>query len=105
MTRGALLPTRHAIPVDGLRLFFLGLQRGTVTLVRGARFNTLDRPMAGGRWGLLSRPVVPGGVAKADGARPSPVLGRDLYRSSSRRVRMVFEDAEPSIPAPPEMSA
>jgi hypothetical protein len=54
MTRGDLLPTRHTMPIDDLRLFFLGVRRGTVTLDRGARFNTLDRPIAGGRWGLLS---------------------------------------------------
>jgi len=50
-----LLPTSHTIAEDDLRLFFLGLENGTVTLSRGARFNTLDRPRAGGRWGLLSR--------------------------------------------------
>jgi hypothetical protein len=47
--------TPHTISEDDVRLFFLGLEHGTVTLSRGARFNTLDRPRAGGRWGLLSR--------------------------------------------------
>jgi hypothetical protein len=50
-----LLATRHTIAEDDLRRFFLGLQCGALTLVRGARFNTLDRPATGGRWGLLSR--------------------------------------------------
>ena len=50
-----LFTSRHTIADDDLRRFFLGLQHGTVTLVRGARFNTLDRPVAVGRWGLLSR--------------------------------------------------
>ena len=55
MTCADLFTTRNVIADDDLRRFFLGLQHGTVTLVRGARFNTLDRPKAGGRWGLLSR--------------------------------------------------
>ena len=55
MTCADLFTTSHTIADDDLRRFFLGLQCGAVTLVRGARFNTLDRPMAGGRWGLLSR--------------------------------------------------
>ena len=50
-----LLETRHMIADDDLRRFFLGIECGTVTIVRGARFNTLDRPVTGGRWGLLSR--------------------------------------------------
>lgn len=56
MTCSDLFTTQHTIADDDLRRFYLGLECGTVTLVRGARFNTLDRPMAGGgRWGLLSR--------------------------------------------------
>lgn len=50
-----LLPTKNMIADDDLRLFFLGYQKRLITLERGARFNTLDRPRAGGRWGLLSR--------------------------------------------------
>lgn len=50
-----LLPTRHTIADDDLRRFFLGVELGALTLIRGARFNTLDRPLPGGRWGLLSR--------------------------------------------------
>jgi hypothetical protein len=55
MTCADVFPTPHAIADEDLRRFFLGLQYGFVTLVRGARFNTLDRPVTGGRWGLLSR--------------------------------------------------
>ncbi len=55
LTCADVFPTSHTISEDDLRLFFLGLENGTVTLSRGARFNTLDRPRAGGRWGLLSR--------------------------------------------------
>lgn len=50
-----VFPTAHTISDDDLRLFYLGLGSGSVTLSRGARFNTLDRPRASGRWGLLSR--------------------------------------------------
>ena len=38
ITRAELLPTRHAIPVDELRLFFLGLQHG-VREIRSRRSN------------------------------------------------------------------
>jgi len=55
MTCADLLETRPVIADDDLRRFFLGLDSGTLTIVRGARFNTLDRPLIGGRWGLLSR--------------------------------------------------
>ena len=46
--RAELFTTRNVIADDDLRRFFLGLQHGTVTLVRGARFNTLDRPRGAG---------------------------------------------------------
>jgi hypothetical protein len=55
MNSAALLPTENVIAGDDLRLFFLGCHKGLITVERGARFNTLDRPQAGGRWGLLSR--------------------------------------------------
>jgi hypothetical protein len=38
-----------------LAWFFEGLDSGLISLARGGRFNTLDRPMPGGRWALLSR--------------------------------------------------
>jgi hypothetical protein len=50
-----LLATSNVIADDDLRLFFVGLEHNILTLTRGARFNTLDRPRDGGRWGLLSR--------------------------------------------------
>jgi hypothetical protein len=55
ITCADLFATRHTIAEDDLRRFFLGLEHGFVTLARGARFNTLDRAIPGGRWGLLSR--------------------------------------------------
>ena len=36
-------------------MFFEGVEAGLITIERGARFNTLDRPKSKGRWGLLSR--------------------------------------------------
>jgi hypothetical protein len=50
-----LFESRHEITDEDLRLFFLGVECGVVSVVRGARFNTRDRPIASGRWGLLSR--------------------------------------------------
>ena len=55
MTRAELFATRHVVADDDLQRFFVGLEHGCVTLARGGRFNTLDRPTKGGRWGLLSR--------------------------------------------------
>ncbi|WP_412521360.1 hypothetical protein [Actinomadura madurae] len=55
MSTGELNPTDNPIDAGDLALFFVGLERGLITLHRGARFNTLDRPTPTGRWGLLSR--------------------------------------------------
>jgi hypothetical protein len=55
MRRPDLLPTPNAIDAADLALFFEGLDNGLISFARGARFNTLDRPMPGGRWALLSR--------------------------------------------------
>lgn len=55
MTTGRLLPTINVIDPGDVDLFFQGLDCGLITLKRGARFNTLDRPTSDGHWGLLSR--------------------------------------------------
>jgi hypothetical protein len=55
MDRPDLLPTPNVIDEGDLALFFEGLDVGLITLERGGRFNTLDRPAPGGRWSLLSR--------------------------------------------------
>jgi len=55
MASAELFATRHVVANDDLQRFFVGLEQGCVTLARGGRFNTLDRPTKGGRWGLLSR--------------------------------------------------
>jgi hypothetical protein len=55
MDRPNLIPTPNVIDHADLVLFFEGLQAGLIRLERGGKFNTLDRPMPGGRWSLLSR--------------------------------------------------
>jgi hypothetical protein len=55
MSSGALIPTPNVIDEGDLDRFFAAVDDGLVTLHRGARFNTLDRPKPGGRWSLLSR--------------------------------------------------
>jgi hypothetical protein len=55
MRTGDLIPTPNVIDPGDVELFFAGVQEGLISLQRGLRFNTLDRPTTGGRWGLLSR--------------------------------------------------
>jgi hypothetical protein len=57
MATGDLLKTPNKIHDDDLDLFFRGIEHGHITLRRGARFDTRDRPRPDGkgRWGLLSR--------------------------------------------------
>jgi hypothetical protein len=50
-----LIPTPNVIDSNDLELFFEGLERGLISLERGGKFNTLDRPVSGGHWSLLSR--------------------------------------------------
>jgi hypothetical protein len=55
MSSGELVPTPNAIDPGDVALFFEGVRLGLITLHRGARFDTQDRPTGSGRWGLLSR--------------------------------------------------
>ena len=55
MSRGELLETPNVIAAPDVELFFEGVDAGLIELQRGAKFNTQDRPKAGGRWSLLSR--------------------------------------------------
>jgi hypothetical protein len=55
MSQPDLVPTPNVVHDADLALFFEGLDSGLISLKRGGRFNTLDRPMPGGRWALLSR--------------------------------------------------
>ena len=55
MDTGQLIPTSNQIDEDDVALFYEGCEAGLIRLLRGGRFNTVDRPTAAGRWGLLSR--------------------------------------------------
>ncbi|WP_370037229.1 hypothetical protein [Nocardioides sp.] len=55
MDTGGLIPTPNEIHEDDVALFDEGRDAGLITVLRGGRFNTLDRPIPGGHWGLLSR--------------------------------------------------
>ena len=55
MSTPDLLPTANVIDEGDLRLFFLGVDAHLIRLERGGKFNTFDRPKAGGRWSLLSK--------------------------------------------------
>lgn len=55
MSTGHLIPTANVIDGGDVQLFFAGLDARLLTICRGARFNTLDRPTTTGHWGLLSR--------------------------------------------------
>jgi hypothetical protein len=55
MDSGDLIPTPNEIHEADVALFDEGLDAGLITVLRGGRFNTLDRPTPTGRWDLLSR--------------------------------------------------
>ena len=55
MSSKDLLPTSNVIDPGDVDLFFRGRELGLISLHRGGRFNTLDRPTPTGRWALLSR--------------------------------------------------
>src|SRR5436190_1246967 len=55
MNSGELLPTINVIDDGDVELFFAGVEAHLITLYRGGKFNTFNRPKAGGRWSLLSR--------------------------------------------------
>ncbi|HEY0693282.1 MAG TPA: hypothetical protein VGD71_30100 [Kribbella sp.] len=55
MDSGELIPSPNMIDPQDVELFFAGVEAELITVHRGARFNTRDRPILGGHWGLLSR--------------------------------------------------
>jgi hypothetical protein len=55
MDTADLIPTPNEIHDNDVALFNEGCDAGLITLLRGGRFNTLDRPTPAGHWGLLSR--------------------------------------------------
>lgn len=55
MQTATVIESPNEIADADLKLFFDGRDAGVIEICRGARFNTLDRPVPAGRWGLLSR--------------------------------------------------
>lgn len=55
MDAAVLIPTPNEIHEADVALFDAGRDAGLITVLRGGRFNTLDRPTPDGHWGLLSR--------------------------------------------------
>jgi len=55
MATGALIPTANLIDPGDVELFFRGVDARLITVLRGGKFNTWDRPMPSGHWSLLSR--------------------------------------------------
>lgn len=55
MSSPDLLPTPNVIDEGDVELFFWGVEADLIRVTRGGKFNTFDRPKAGGRWSLLSR--------------------------------------------------
>ena len=55
MDSSELLPTPNVIHPADVALFYTGVDAGLIGLCRGGRFNTRDRPVEAGRWGLVSK--------------------------------------------------
>lgn len=55
MDTGDLMATPNEIHPADVALFDEGRAAGLITVLRGGRFNTADRPTPDGHWGLLSR--------------------------------------------------
>jgi hypothetical protein len=90
MSTGDLLPSPNVIHEGDLELFFAAVEAGIVTIHRGGKFNTLDRPKPGGRWSLLSRSGV-GGWYNAEYLPQLAAYGDLLLRLSYPSARVLFE--------------
>jgi hypothetical protein len=55
MSTSALKPTKNPIEDGDLELFFEGIDHDLISLHRGGKFNTADRPKPAGHWSLLCR--------------------------------------------------
>lgn len=96
MTTGALQRTPNVIHVADLGLFFRGIEAGLITLHRGARFNTKDRPVSSGRWGLLSRGRT-GGWYNAEYLPQIAAYVDAVETRSFHHHRVLFELPDPSL--------
>jgi len=90
MASGELLPTKNPIDDGDLELFFAAVDAGIVTLERGGRFNTADRPSPGGRWSLLSRSKA-GGWFNAEYVPQLAAYADAILRLGYPRQRVLFE--------------
>jgi hypothetical protein len=90
MFSGGLIPTPNVIDAGDVRWFGRAVEAGLVTLERGGRFNTLDRPKPGGRWGLLSR-LPEGGWYNAEYLPQIAAYARAVMEMSFPTGRVLFE--------------
>lgn len=90
MTSGELVPTPNVIDDGDLELFFAGIGAGLVTLYRGGKFNTFDRPKQGGRWSLLSRSKT-GGWYNAEYLPQLAACAEAILTLEYPRERVLFE--------------
>jgi hypothetical protein len=79
-----------------LALFVEGLDSGLVSLARGGRFNTVDRPVPGGRWALLSRSGA-GGWYNAEYLPQLAAYVELIRRLGYPAGRVLFELPPPSL--------
>ncbi len=90
MLSGGLIATPNVIDASDVAWFGRAVEAGLVTLERGGRFNTLDRPKPGGRWGLLSRSSE-GGWYNAEYLPQIAAYARAVLEMTFPRGRMLFE--------------
>lgn len=84
------VPTPNVIDSSDLELFFASLDAGLITIHRGGKFNTLDRPKQGGRWSLLSRSKA-GGWYNAEYLPQIAAYADLILRLGYPAARVLFE--------------
>ncbi len=90
MVNPGLIPTPNVIDAEDVRWFGRAIDAGLITLLRGGRFNTLDRPAPQGRWGLLSRSRE-GGWYNAEYLPQIAAYARAVLEFSFPAERVLFE--------------
>jgi hypothetical protein len=90
MNSPRLLPTRNVIDPGDVEWFGRAMAAGLLTVYRGGRFNTLDRPKSSGRWSLLSRSR-DGGWYNAEYLPQIAAYARAVLEFSYPANRVLFE--------------
>lgn len=90
MASGRLIPTPNVVDEGDVSLFFAAVEAGIVTLRRGGRFDTFDRPTGRGRWGLLSRSR-DGGWYNAEYLPQLAAYADAILRLGYPKERVLFE--------------